>query len=164
MVALGRSATGTDYAYRSRHFTLIVPLWLITFAEGTRIRPHKLEAARAFAQERGIHPPEHVLIPRTKGFTATVAGLRGHVDAIYDLTMGYVEGVPTLWQYIKGFVPVAHMHVRRFPIADIPVDEEQLSDWLLNRFQEKDALMSDFYARGSFADNNGTPTTRPGVP
>ncbi len=32
MVALGRSATGTDYAYRSRHFTLIVPLWLITFS------------------------------------------------------------------------------------------------------------------------------------
>ncbi len=133
-----------------------VPLWLISFVEGTRIRPHKVEAARAFAEKRGMPPPEHVLIPRTKGFAATVTGLRSHVDAIYDLTLGYVDGVPTLWQYIKGFVPVAHIHVRRIAIADIPVAEDELGDWLLNRFQEKDALMKGFYANGRFEELSAT--------
>ena len=127
-----------------------VPIWLVSFVEGTRIRPHKLAAAQAFAAERGQPEPQHVLIPRTKGFAATVIGLRGHVGAIYDVTIGYVGGVPTLWQYIKGYVPVGHLHVRRFPIAEVPEDPDELSDWLLQRFVDKDALLTGFYENGHF--------------
>ncbi len=129
-----------------------VPLWLISFVEGTRLRPHKLEAARQFAASRDMTPPEHVLIPRTKGFAATVAGLRGHVEAIYDVTIGYVDGVPTLWQYIKGYVRVTHLHVRRFPIAEVPTDDDEISAWLLARFRDKDALLTGFYNTGQFEE------------
>jgi hypothetical protein len=91
-----------------------------------------------------------VLVPRTKGFVASVAGLRRHATAIYDVTIGYERGVPTLWQYIKGFAPRAHLHVRRFPIADLPTDDAGLATWLQQRFQEKDSLLERFYRDGRF--------------
>lgn len=127
-----------------------VPLWLILFAEGTRITPEKLERSRRHAFVRGQPAPQHVLVPRTKGFVAAVQGLRGHVAAVYDVTIGYERGVPTLWQYVRGFAPRAHLHVRRWPLADLPTEDEALSRWLLARWQEKDALLAGFYEAGAF--------------
>lgn len=132
-----------------------VAIWLVSFVEGTRLRSHKLAAARQYAIERGMAPPAHVLIPRTKGFAATVTGLRCHVAAIYDVTIGYVDGVPTLWQYIKGYVRVAHLHVRRFPMADVPEEPQALAAWLVARFRAKDELLEGFYQHGHFAAGTG---------
>jgi len=134
-----------------------VPLWLISFPEGTRITPEKLEGARAHALERGLTPPRHVLVPRTKGFVASVQALRGHVAAVYDVTIGYEKGVPTLWQYIKGYAPRAHLHVRRFPITELPDEDGALATWLLDRFVEKDQLLEDYYREGSFRGGSSSP-------
>lgn len=127
-----------------------IPLWLITFVEGTRISPEKVTAAHAYARDRGFPPTDHVLVPRTKGFVASVQGLRDHIDAVYDVTIGYEEGVPSLWQYIKGQVPKAHLHVRRYPVGDLPDDPSQLATWLFERFQEKDDLLAHYYEHGAF--------------
>ena len=127
-----------------------VPVWLVSFVEGTRARLHKIEASREFALSRGIKPLQHVLLPRTKGFAATVEGLREHVTAVYDLTIGYEEGVPTLWQYIKGSVERIHLHVRRFPVEDLPTLEDDVRQWLLDRWTEKDQLLERFYTSGAF--------------
>lgn len=129
-----------------------VPVWLVSFVEGTRARLHKIEASREFALGRGLEPLEHVLLPRTKGFAATVQGLREHVSAVYDLTIGYEEGVPTLWQYIKGSAQRIHLHVRRFPVEELPTLEEDLRQWLLDRWSEKDQLLDSFYAQGTFPE------------
>lgn len=127
-----------------------VPVWLVSFVEGTRARLHKIEASREFALSRGLEPLEHVLLPRTKGFAATVQGLREHVSAVYDLTIGYEEGVPSLWQYIKGSAHRIHLHVRRFPVEELPTLEEDVRQWLLDRWAEKDRLLEHFYAQGAF--------------
>ncbi len=127
-----------------------VPVWLVSFVEGTRARIHKIEASREWALSRGLEPLQHVLQPRTKGFAATVQGLREHVTAVYDLTIGYEEGVPTLWQYIKGSVHRIHLHVRRFPVEELPAIEEEIRQWLLDRWTEKDHLLDRFYAEGVF--------------
>jgi 1-acyl-sn-glycerol-3-phosphate acyltransferase len=127
-----------------------VPLWLMTFVEGTRVRPEKIARSREYAEKQGMKPFDHVLIPRTKGFVASVQALRGHVDAVYDLTIGYVGGVPTLWQWIKGYVRKVHLHVRRYAIDAVPEDGEALSDWLIKRFEEKDRLLDDFYTNRAF--------------
>ena len=132
-----------------------VPVWFISFSEGTRITPEKLAQSQAYAREHGLHVPRHTLVPRTKGFTATVEGLRDHVDAVYDCTLGYVEGVPTLWQFIQGYAPKAHLHVRRFPIDCLPTDEPALADWLLERFREKDELLEHYYQNGAFPNAAG---------
>jgi 1-acyl-sn-glycerol-3-phosphate acyltransferase len=131
-----------------------IPLWLVTFSEGTRFTPEKLQQSRQVAERLGVTPPRHVLLPRPKGFAASVRALRHHVDAVYDLTIGYPDGVPTLWQYICGQVPRIHLHVRRFPIGELPGPEEDAVAWLQSRFEEKDRLLGHFYRHGSFPETS----------
>jgi 1-acyl-sn-glycerol-3-phosphate acyltransferase len=130
-----------------------IPVWLVTFAEGTRITPAKLERSQAYARKKGLTPTRHVMLPRTKGFTASLQGLRKRLDAVYDITIGYESGVPTLWQYIRGFVKTAHLHVRRFPIADLPTSDAEISAWLIERYLEKDQLLDQFYTQGVFPNS-----------
>jgi 1-acyl-sn-glycerol-3-phosphate acyltransferase len=127
-----------------------IPMWLVSFVEGTRATEAKIKASAEWAVERGLEPTRHVLIPRTKGFIASVEGLGEHLNAVYDLTIGYVEGVPTLWQHITGQVKRIHVHVRRFPVDELPKIEADLKRWLMDRFYEKDALLAEYYETGSF--------------
>jgi 1-acyl-sn-glycerol-3-phosphate acyltransferase len=127
-----------------------IPVWLVSFAEGTRATPDKIRISAEWALAQGIEATRHVQIPRTKGFAATIEGLGDHLHAVYDVTIGYVDGVPTLWQYITGSVQRIHVHVRRFPIETLPRLEHELRDWLLARYREKDALLEHYYATGSF--------------
>jgi len=127
-----------------------IPMWLVSFVEGTRATEAKIRASTEWALERGIEPTRHVLIPRTKGFAASVEGLGDHLDAVYDLTIGYVEGVPSLWQFITGRVKQIHVHIRRFPADELPKIETELKQWLMERFYEKDALLEEYYETGVF--------------
>ncbi len=131
-----------------------MPFWLMIFAEGTRVTVEKLVRNRHYAMLRNRAPLDHVLIPRTKGFVASVQALRkGHLDAVYDITIGYPTGVPTLVQYIRGGSRVAHFHVRRFPIEELPTTNEGLDRWLVDRFVEKDKLLDAFYRNGVFGSD-----------
>jgi len=127
-----------------------IPFWIISFVEGTRMKPAKLTLSQQFAKERGMAPTQHVMIPRTKGFVATVQSLRGQLDAVYDITIGYVNGVPTLWQWIKGHVRHVNLHVRRFAIDEMPEESDALTEWLMKRFTEKDGLLDYYYRHGVF--------------
>jgi len=127
-----------------------VPVHLVSFVEGTRLTFAKLTAAQDYARAHGLHIPRHVLVARTKGFAASVEGLRSHIAAVYDLTIAYEDAVPTLWQYIKGLVDRIHVHVRRYPIADLPASADDLRLWLQDRWEEKDELLEGYYATGRF--------------
>lgn len=127
-----------------------IPMWLVSFAEGTRATPEKIRKSAEWAVERGIDTTRHVLIPRTKGFVATIEGLEDHLHAVYDVTIGYVDGVPTLWQFITGSVRRIHVHVRRFPATELPRLEHELQEWLLALYREKDDLLEHFYTYGGF--------------
>jgi 1-acyl-sn-glycerol-3-phosphate acyltransferase len=148
-------AKDRDTIYRTFHHLLDhkTPTWLISFAEGTRLTKKKLEVSRDYAKACGMELMEHLLVPRTKGFVASVQALGGHIDAVYDVTIGYVRGVPTLWQFIKGYVRQVHLHVRRFAIEDLPHEEKVLAQWLIDRYHEKDKLLAYYYANGSFPGN-----------
>jgi len=127
-----------------------IPLWLVSFVEGTRVTPAKLEQSRDYARQVGVEPPNHVLLPRARGFVASVQALGQHITAVYDLTIGYVEGVPTLWQYLEGQVREIHLHVRRYAVDELPRQEHELAAWLRERFVEKDLLLERFYEGGCF--------------
>jgi len=127
-----------------------IPVWLVSFAEGTRSTPDKLRESAEWALANGIEATRHVLVPRSKGFAATIEGLGSHLHAVYDVTIGYVDGVPTLWQYITGSVKRIHVHVRRFPIESLPKLEHELRDWLIDCYREKDALLEHYYSTGAF--------------
>lgn len=66
------------------------PCWVISFLEGTRYTPTNMEASRNFARERNLEAFKescHVMVPRVKGFNATVRYLHKyckHVKYIYE--------------------------------------------------------------------------------
>lgn len=62
------------------------PVWLLLNAEGTRFTEKKHEASVKFARERGMVELKHHLIPRTKGFTASLPYLRGR-SSILDIQL-----------------------------------------------------------------------------
>ncbi len=128
-----------------------VPVWLVSFVEGTRLTAARLAQAREYAAAQARELPRHVLVPRAKGFVASVTGLAGHVVAVYDVTIGYVGGLPSLWQWAKGRMREVHLDVRRYPLAELPAAPEALAAWLAERFREKDARLERFYAGGSLA-------------
>ena len=88
------------------------------------------------------------MLPRKKGFTATIEGntnipkkpdlkrmigLHDSVDAVYDLTIAYQDGNtyrPPLSDVVLRKGVKVHLHVRRFPIKDVPTNEADLDQWL----------------------------------
>jgi 1-acyl-sn-glycerol-3-phosphate acyltransferase len=127
-----------------------IPFWLVLFAEGTRITEEKLVRSRRIASKKKMKPLSHLLIPHTKGFVASLQGLGDRLDSVYDITIGYEKGVPSLVQYVVGFVERAHVHVRRFDAKELPAGHQALSLWLNQRFEEKDALLDEFFSQGAF--------------
>lgn len=126
------------------------PFWLLMFSEGTRFTPARAQESARWARKEGLEPLRHVLFPRPKGFQATVLALRPHAQAVYDVTLGYPDGVPTLWQYMQGRCGPVHVHVRRFPMDAIPTDDAGQASWLRERFRAKDDLLETFYRLGRF--------------
>lgn len=130
------------------------PFWMVSFLEGTRVRPHKLAKSQAFAKRRGMEPLQHLLLPRTKGFEATLRGLEGRVDALYDCTIGYEGAAPTLGDLFLR-VKRIHVHVRRFPVLALPMDDAGRGKWVNELYRQKDSLLASFYANGSFQGRFG---------
>lgn len=125
-----------------------IPLFLVSFLEGTRIRPSKLAAAQAFAQERDLHVPQHTLVPRTKGFVASMTGLYDYLDAVYDITIAYPDFTPTLVECFAAKVKRIDVHVKRYPIDAFTLDEAELEAWVFERFVAKDRMLADFAETG----------------
>lgn len=143
-----------DQGTIERTFSLLhrkkLPFWLVMFVEGTRITPGKLANAREFARKEGLPLPRHVLIPRPKGFLAALDGLGSQLNAVYDLTIGYPGGIPSLLEFLRGHSPSVHLDIRRFPRSRLPAGKEELASWLRVRFEEKDRLLEKFARDGRF--------------
>ncbi|WVF65533.1 hypothetical protein IAT40_000261 [Kwoniella sp. CBS 6097] len=135
--------------------------WIILYPEGTRRTPKKLLQSQAFARKNGKAELDHVLFPRTKGFVATVQALRNsHVKYIYDLTLLYSSPggwknqytVPTLAEILscddlhkRGYS--FRIHVRRIPIASLPLGESSLKAWCEDAWAKKNELLDEMMKR-----------------
>jgi len=131
------------------------PTWLISFSEATRFTPKKHLESKTWCADHGKPQPQHLLYPRTKGFVTTVQHLRKapHVKAVYDMTIAYQHGeqwqrAPTMWETLSlrqisrdqregGPGYKFHVHARRFPLEELPQDDEGLAKWLEQRWIEK---------------------------
>lgn len=125
-----------------RYVSMRTPLWLMMYPEGTRANNEKLADHRAKPPKEGEIKTHYVLRPRAKGFAASVQGLQSVIAAICDLTIIYPgDRPPTLLEVMRGEVAWVKIHVRRYPIADVPKDSEGLRAWLLRVYQEKDGII-----------------------
>ncbi|SMF69526.1 lysophospholipid acyltransferase family protein [Pseudobacteriovorax antillogorgiicola] len=119
------------------------PLWIVSFLEGTRITASKLEKSQAFMKRKGLPITQHVMAPRTKGFIASVNSMRKELDAVYNVTIYYPEGIPSLWQLLKGDCKTIRMHVKRTAIDRVPEPEAELEQWVIDAYVEKDKLLGN---------------------
>ncbi|XAR72840.1 1-acylglycerol-3-phosphate O-acyltransferase [Bertholletia excelsa] len=127
------------------------PLWLAIFPEGTDFNERKCVQSQKYAAEHGLPVLKNVLLPKTKGFFACLEELKDSLDAVYDITIGYKHRCPSFLDNAFGVDPAeVHMHIRRFPLSDIPTSEDEAGSWLMDKFFLKDQLLSDFCLQGHF--------------
>jgi len=149
------------------------PTWLISFSESTRYTPRKHAESQKWCEAHQKQQPRHLLYPRTKGFVATVKHLRQapHVKAVYDLTIAYQrqggdgKGAGSGWQVVPNFWETIalpklslprqkggqgyrfHIHARRYPLEDLPHEDEELARWLEERWIEKGTWLEETRVR-----------------
>lgn len=120
-----------------------IPIWLMIFPEGTRFRPHKLKRMEKIARKKNLPALSYVLYPRPRGFVASVQALRGHCQAVYDVTIIYEGEVPTFSDLFLGKVKKVNLHVRRFELDSLSDDRASLNDWIMERFCIKNKMIAD---------------------
>jgi len=132
---------------------LTTDVWIISYLEGSRITPEKIKASQEFSKKKGYPILENVLIPRTRGFIATLNTFRDDkIKYIYDLTLVYGHekrgyGVyPSIPRIFMGRVDNGyrfHVHVRRIPVSSIPTEDEEITKWAVQLYKEKNDFLEE---------------------
>jgi len=89
---------------------------------------------------------------------------KGNLKYIVDVTVAYPEGKPLdLQSIVTGWRKpcLTHVHYRVFPISDLPRSSEELKNWMIRLYQEKEELLGTFYRTGEFPYNQFDPTALP---
>ncbi|XP_060672945.1 probable 1-acyl-sn-glycerol-3-phosphate acyltransferase 4 isoform X2 [Ziziphus jujuba] len=111
----------------------------------------KSKSSQKFAAEVGLPVLTNVLLPKTRGFCACLEALRDSLDAVYDVSIAYKNCCPSFLDNAFGVDPSeVHIHVRRIQIRNIPTSDSDAAAWLIDTFQLKDQLLSNFKAQGHF--------------
>ncbi|KAF4554643.1 Acyltransferase-like protein 4 [Elsinoe fawcettii] len=143
------------------------PMWLLIFPEGTNLSATTRQKSKAWAEKTGVPDMKHQLLPRSTGLQFCLQELRETTNWLYDSTIAY-EGVPegqfgqdifTLRSSLfEGRPPKSvNMYWRRWRISDIPIDDtEKFSQWLRQRWIEKDYLLEFFQRHGAFPEGDPT--------
>ncbi|XP_055315247.1 1-acyl-sn-glycerol-3-phosphate acyltransferase delta-like isoform X2 [Sitodiplosis mosellana] len=140
------------------------PVWLLLNAEGTRFTETKHEASVKFAQERGMTVLKHHLIPRTKGFTASLPYLKEKCPSILDIQLVFKKDdkvEPTIGNLLNGHGVTGYMHVRRIDMKSLPNNEEEAAEWMQELFRFKDKLQDSFHTHGDFFTGTGLTPIEP---
>ena len=145
------------------------PIHLLLFPEGWPEgddRKSMMTKSIEFAKREGRPQLQHLLLPRTTGFYASLDSLREAAPVVYDVTMayrGYDGGerpfscdvsLGTIMKLIRGEIPnEVHIRIKRYSMEEVLSDAQ----WLDKQWSEKDRLLGKFARCGNFAnvDNRG---------
>lgn len=119
------------------------PLSIMNFLEGTRFT-----AAKRDKQQSEYR---HLLKPKAGGFAQVLDALGGELSTLVDVTVVYVGGVPTLWEYVCGKTTHIIIDVEVIGIpADVRVGDyrndeaykARVQAWITSLWQAKDAKLA----------------------
>lgn len=82
------------------------------------------------------------------------------IEWILDVTIAYPDRIPLhLQDVVCGIRPscTTHLHYRLYPSSEVPSDTEGMTQWLYDRFIEKDKLLEEFYRTGKFPTKGSGP-------
>lgn len=127
-----------------------LPFWLVSFPEGTRLSVKKLLKSQDFCQRKGKPVLKNIVSPRVRGFISSRQFLKTSIDAVYDITIGFPEGRPSLYKLFTGRVKSIHLHIRRFSEEDLPYASDDLNKWIWSIYEEKDYLLDELNKLGKF--------------
>ena len=135
------------------------PFCLVMYPEGTFLDEEHHVRSQRFQETHGLRVTTNVLAPRTTGLHFCRNKLDGTITAIYNVTLAFPEVgkkcfASDVWKAGSIFCfehpAVIHYRIQRIPIETVPKDEETFGSWLNDLFVEKEALLEEFYKRGSF--------------
>ena len=145
----------TDQRHINATFETLVknklPVQLISYLEGTRITKKKIAEAHEYAAKNNLPRLDYTLLPRSKGFVASVKGLRGsHINHVYDITIAYYHhkrgfgATPSMSDYILGRLNEYRfrVHVDRYCLDSLPENDEDIARWLIKLYEEKNVLLA----------------------
>lgn len=113
---------------------------LLLFPEGTRFTPKKHEASLDFAVKNNLPQLKHHLLPRTRGFIASLPSMKGKVPAVYELELAFKENAPskpTIRNMLLGKPLEAHYYMRRIPMEEVPTQPAEQENFLRELFIRK---------------------------
>ena len=135
------------------------PVNTLLFPEGTDLSPSNREKSQAYAKEKGIPSVHYVLHPRTKGFVHLLKEMRkaGTPPSVYDVSVAYVGPIPQNESNIASgdWPDEIHFHSRLVPPSEVPLEDNELEQWLKQCWEEKEEQLRVFYSQGRrhFHDN-----------
>lgn len=155
-------ADNPDLRKRDRASTLkacesfkLTPVSVLNFLEGTRFTPAK--------HERLNSPYQYLLPPKAGGVSLVIDALQAHIAELTDVTIRYVDGPPSLLEFLGGRGGSVQVHIDRhtlpsqLPFTDYDADEhtrEAVKAWLDQLWRRKDALLTKASGTGSASGAN----------
>lgn len=135
---------------------------ILIFPEGTDLSPSNVEKSQKYARSVNLPVYNHVLNPRTTGTVAIKSYLGAeNVEEVIDLTLAYTYFAPgerpAEISVVNGRnASKMHVLVRRFRMdtntttmqdvkSVVPSEDGAMTQWILDRFGEKEQLLSRFY-------------------
>lgn len=128
-----------------------LPVHLISYLEGTRVNKKKIAESHEYAAKNNLPKLDYTLLPRSKGFAASVKGLRrSHINHVYDLTIAYYHqkrgfgSTPSLSDYLFGRLNEYQfrVHVDRYSMNVIPENEPEIAKWLVKLYEDKNVRLA----------------------
>lgn len=110
------------------------------FPEGTRFTEKKHKISLDFAREKNLPELKYHLLPRTRGFIASLPSMKGKVPAIYDCELAFKTddtNSPTMTNLLFGKPVTAHMYFKRVPLEDVPSEPAEQEKFLRDMFIRK---------------------------
>ena len=144
-----------EFRKKLHYFNVLdLPLQLLLFPEGGDLTARSKLKSDRHADDNGLPHYNYCLHPRVTGFLYTMNALRtGHLDAVYDVTVAYPDALPkTEENFLKCMPREIHFHIRCFRPQDLPTDNKDLAQWLLNRWREKEERLQLFYTHKQFME------------
>ena len=127
---------------------LNLPVQLLLFPGGGDLTMKTKTLSNKYADKKGLPHFNYVLQPHLRGFLYIINILQSHkLDSIVDITVAYPDALPkTELHFVKGHIPrEVCFYVRRYPLRNIPDNDEELCEWLRKVWTEKEERLKYFY-------------------
>lgn len=130
----------------------------LLFPEGTDMSDANVLKSAKYAEKIGVPVRKYSLYPRTTGWTFMFPLFKHSVNAVYDITMFYVDHMPnerpSELSLLSGRMPrTIHIYLERIDIKELSdLDEQALVKWMEQRFERRERLLKDFYENGQLPD------------